>query len=252
MPGGELRCAVRPLEGFSGSSATVGSLVPSPHTEASTGRGKDMSINTANHRLATRASAAPSECGAQPSSRARRRALLALAGAALTFLTSVEAAPANADSTLAQWQYYEMDPDSCWDAATIDSDFNGYPEDLWFDTDNDCKWDMRIYNTSGGDWFLENMSFDGDENGRPEVVLQDTDQLVGFDYVWYDLDQDGVYESGSTMSAAQADAAATSEDAVLGQQIAEGEFLGTMANMPGFVASPFDPDLKTLTPVGLL
>ncbi len=211
-----------------------------------------MSINTGNHRLATRASTAPSRGDALLPGRARRRALLALAGAALTCLTSVGAAPANADQTSGQWELFDWDADSCSDAAVIDSDFSGYWEDQWFDTDNDCSWDMRVYNTSGGEWFLEEMSFDGDENGLPELLLQDTDQLIGFDYVSYDLDQNGVYESRSTYAEAIANDAATSDNTAVEQQVIEAQNWGIMANLPGFVSNPFDPDLKTITPVGLL
>lgn len=101
------------------------------------------------------------------------------------------AAPADAAGS---WNFVQLDSDWCYDSATLDLEGNGYPNDVWFDLDNDCHWDARVWNTTGGDDFLEHLTYDGDENGRPEYFLWDTDQRVGFDYYLRDLDQNGFWD----------------------------------------------------------
>lgn len=117
-------------------------------------------------------------------------ALLVLAVAA----TVAVALPASA-AAAAQWQLHQTDTDRCWDVMTLDADFNGYSEQAWFDVDNDCRWDTRLYNTRGGDNFAEELSFDMDENGVPEYLMQDVDQRVGFELVYFDLNQNRIYEN---------------------------------------------------------
>lgn len=176
-------------------------------------------------------------------SRATRHVLLVIAGATLSCVVS--AGMASASTGQADWHLYNVDADACSDAATMDSDYNSYSEDQWFDIDNDCRWDARIYNTDGGDWFAEMMSLDMDENDLPEYVLQDTDQRIGFDFVWYDLNQDGVYESTASL----ANVEAVAQDTRLKQSNIEAQNLAMIANMPGFVANL--AELPTIRPQGL-
>jgi hypothetical protein len=117
-------------------------------------------------------------------------ALLALALAA----TIAAALPPSA-AAAAQWQSSQTDGDRCWDASTLDADFNGYAEQIWFDLDNDCRWDTHQYNTRYADNFHEEVSYDMDENGVPEYVIQDIDQRVGFEWAYIDLNQDRRFET---------------------------------------------------------
>jgi hypothetical protein len=121
------------------------------------------------------------------------RIALALAAVAAAATVAVVAPPSAAAA--AQWQLHQTDTDRCWDAMTLDADFNGYDEQVWFDFDNDCRWDTHVYNTRFGDNFYEELSFDLNENGAPEYVLQDVDQRVGFELVYFDLNQDRIYEA---------------------------------------------------------
>ena len=109
-----------------------------------------------------------------------------VAGAALA-----ASAPALA---AAGWQFWQLDRDRCYDAATLDADGNGNSEQLWYDLDNDCSWDTHVYNTRGWDTLLEETTYDMNEDGAPEYLLQDINQRVGFEYVYLDRDQDGRYD----------------------------------------------------------
>src|SRR5262245_30153203 len=84
---------------------------------------------------------------------------LALSGSAL------------AAGTAASWKLHQLDADRCWDATSMDADYNGRIENIWYDVDNDCAWDTRIWNSVGGDSFLESMTLDMDEDGRWEYWL---------------------------------------------------------------------------------
>lgn len=94
----------------------------------------------------------------------------------------------------AGWQYWQLDRDRCSDSATLDADANGNADQVWFDLDDDCHWDTHLYNTLGSDALLEEMSYDMNENGAPEYLIQDSNQRVGFEYVYIDRNQDGRYE----------------------------------------------------------
>jgi len=94
----------------------------------------------------------------------------------------------------AQWTYHDHDSDALWDTAAIDRDYNGTYDDLSFDLDNDGSWDSRLYNTRYSDALLEALDYDGDENAEVEIRLLDGDQRVGFDYVYFDLDQNGYWD----------------------------------------------------------
>ena len=97
-------------------------------------------------------------------------------------------------SAAASWQWWNDDSDSCADRATLDANRNGYSEDQWFDLDNDCRVDTRIWNTAGGDWFLEAVKFDMNEDGRWETWAVDTNQAVGYEIAYYDNNGDGYYD----------------------------------------------------------
>lgn len=102
--------------------------------------------------------------------------------------------PAGAATASASWKYWQTDGDRCWDVATMDADFNGQFEDARFDIDNDCRWDARMWNTKAGDDFFEALSFDMDENGVAEYLMLDINQRQGFEWLYIDGNQDGVYE----------------------------------------------------------
>ena len=103
---------------------------------------------------------------------------------ALVAATVALAAPGIASA--AGWKYWQLDTDRCWDATTIDANGNGNYEVSWYDIDNDCRWDMKIWNSVGGDDFAESMTYDMNEDGRWEIWLADNDQQVGFDVVYFD------------------------------------------------------------------
>ncbi len=125
---------------------------------------------------------------------ASRLSRIALALVALVVAGTVAAALPPSAAAAAQWQSYQLDGDRCWDASILDADFNGHAEQVWFDLDNDCRWDTRQYNTRYADNFHEEISYDLDENGVPEYVIQDIDQRVGFEWVYIDLNQDRRFE----------------------------------------------------------
>src|SRR5688572_4649605 len=128
-------------------------------------------------------------------SHSRKLAMLCLAlmlSAVAVALSTAGAASAAA--TGAQWKLWQLDNDRCWDAATMDSNFNGNAEDLRFDIDNDCRWDTRLWNSVGGDHFAESLTFDMNEDGRWEFWLADTNQVEGFEVVYFDDNRDGYYD----------------------------------------------------------
>ena len=112
------------------------------------------------------------------------------------------AGAASAATAAAQWKLWQLDYDRCWDAATMDANFNGNPEDQRFDIDNDCRWDTRLWNSLGGDHFAESMTYDMDEDGRWEIWLADTNQREGFDVVYFDDNRDGYYDRSAYMASA--------------------------------------------------
>ena len=116
------------------------------------------------------------------------RLSLALITAFLVVLATTASASAG------NWQYFDNDADSYWDAAAIDRGGNGYFEDTYFDLDNDGAWDTNLYNTRGSEWLLEVVDYDLDENDEVEARLTDGDQRVGFDYLFVDLDQNGAWD----------------------------------------------------------
>ncbi len=122
-----------------------------------------------------------------------RRIATTAAGLALTAAASMlTATPA----TAADWQLHQLDYDRCYDMATLDTEDNGYANDIYMDLDNDCRWDTRQWNTTGHDSFHERMSFDRDEDGSLNTLLVDTNQRQGFDYVRFDRNDDGYWDTG--------------------------------------------------------
>ena len=150
---------------------------------------------------------------------------VALTGAVLALTLSVVAAVlstagvASAATAAAQWKLWRLDNDSCWDAATMDANFNGNPEDQRFDIDNDCRWDARLWNSVGGDHFAESMTYDMNEDGRWEIWLVDTNQREGFDVVYFDDNRDGYYDRWAYMANA---ASRTLRDAILDNTVVGG------------------------------
>jgi hypothetical protein len=94
----------------------------------------------------------------------------------------------------ASWKHWQLDGDRCYDAATFDGNGNGYAEVTWYDMDNDCDWDTKVWNTYGSDAFAEAMTFDAHEDGRWDIWLVDTDQQVGHEIAYFDDNGDGYYD----------------------------------------------------------
>ncbi len=113
-------------------------------------------------------------------------AAVVLAGVMATTVLPAEAS--------GDWIYFNVDADRCNEIALMDADGNGFFEDQWFDTDNDCSFDTRLWNTTGSDNFLEAMTFDMNEDGNWEVWHVDTDQRVGFEVAYFDDTGDGFYD----------------------------------------------------------
>ena len=111
---------------------------------------------------------------------------------ALVAATLALVAPGAAEA--ASWKYWQVDNDRCWDATTLDSNANGYADVTWYDMDNDCDWDTKVWNTYGGDNFAEAMTYDAGEDGRWDIWLVDTDQQVGHEVAYFDDDGDGYYD----------------------------------------------------------
>lgn len=131
--------------------------------------------------------------------RIRRLVQLIVAGAVAAAITTT-ATPVHA---AAKWQYWELDNDAWSDAATIDRDGNGNSEEVWFDADNDRRWDAHVWNTAGNDDLLENASIDANEDGSPDLLLVDTDQRIGFDVYYRDGDGDGQWDTTQPVPAVQ-------------------------------------------------
>jgi hypothetical protein len=123
-------------------------------------------------------------------------------------------------SAAASWKYWQLDGDRCSDSTTLDASFNGNYEVAWFDLDNDCRWDTKIWNSVGGDDFAESMTYDMNEDGRWEFWLVDTNQRVGFDVVYFDDNADGYYDRWAPMAA--------SRSMTLAEVLGQGSFGGTI------------------------
>lgn len=127
----------------------------------------------------------------------RLTAVVALAATALGAL-GFAASPASA---AASWQFHQTDTDWCYDAATIDANYNGFSEQTWFDLDNDCRWDTAVWNSYGADNFAESATYDMNEDGRWETWLHDNNQVAGFDVAFYDDNGDGYYDRFANLAA---------------------------------------------------
>lgn len=123
-------------------------------------------------------------------SRAARFATVAVATLLTLLATSV-----TATATAAEWQRFDLDADNYYDVMGIDRDGSGRFEDIYFDLDDDGRWDTNMYNTRFSDSFLEVLDFDMDENEEVEARLRDADQREGFDYILVDRDQNGRWDS---------------------------------------------------------
>jgi hypothetical protein len=124
--------------------------------------------------------------------RSRARRLVAVAAASLLTML-VTAAGAHAQG--GAWQSLDSNGDGYYDATAQDSDGNGNFDNAWFDLDKDGWWDTQMFNSRYSDALLEILNFDMDENGEVEIQMRDGDQRVGFDYVLFDRDQDGYWDT---------------------------------------------------------
>lgn len=120
-----------------------------------------------------------------------RTARWAATTAALTAVAVVTFVPAGAAHAAATWQYWETDGTVCNDSATLDANYNGNYEEIWFDSDNDCKWDIHMFDINRSDWLMEAVTFDMNEDGRPEYWAVDTNQAVGYETLYIDDNGDG-------------------------------------------------------------
>jgi hypothetical protein len=110
-----------------------------------------------------------------------------------------------ATASAAGWQYAQTDSDRHWDAASVDRNGNGLIDDAWFDLDNDGRWDSRIFNSRFGDELLETAIYDMNENDVAEFKLLDTDQRVGFEYLYVNRNQDGYWDFRRVIPGSSAD-----------------------------------------------
>ena len=117
------------------------------------------------------------------------------AGVQLAFVTVAALLATTGTATAGEWRFYDNDADDWNDIAAIDRDNSGELDDIYFDLDNDSRWDTNMYNKRGtSGWLLEYLDFDMDENDEVEAQLRDGDQRVGFDYILVDRDQDGYWD----------------------------------------------------------
>ena len=116
-----------------------------------------------------------------------------LSGATLGMAMAIGVATTPA-SAAAAWQYHYLDADRYADAATMDADGNGNPEQIWFDLDDDGRWDTHIYNNRGGDALLEVLTFDRDEDRTVEYMVVDTNQREGFELAYINLNDDNAWD----------------------------------------------------------
>ena len=93
----------------------------------------------------------------------------------------------------------------------------------WFDLDNDCRWDTKLWNSAYGDDFAESLTYDMNEDGRWEIWLADNDQRVGFDVVYFDDNADGYYDRWTPMPSA-----AVGRSMSLAEVLGQGSFGGTI------------------------
>ncbi len=128
------------------------------------------------------------------SARSRRRWLRRSAVVTMGLTTMGSLALASPAYAYESWQLYQVDGDACYDVATMDADGNGFFEEAWFDLDNDCRWDTRVWNSVGADNFAESATFDMDEDGYWETWVADNDQREGFDVAYFDDNHDGRYD----------------------------------------------------------
>ena len=120
-----------------------------------------------------------------------KRTILALAAALVAAVFALATAD---DASAANWRWWQLDNDRCWDASTLDANGTGYWEVAWYDLDNDCRLDTKLWNSAGGDAFAESMTYDLNEDGRWELWLVDTDQRTGHEIVFFDDNADGYYD----------------------------------------------------------
>jgi hypothetical protein len=112
---------------------------------------------------------------------------------------------ATATASAAGWRYAETDGDRLWDAVYLDSNDNGLIEDIRFDLDNDTRWDTRMFNSAYGDGLLETANFDMNENGVTEYKMLDTNQRVGFEYLYVNRNDDGYWDFRRIIPGSNAD-----------------------------------------------
>jgi hypothetical protein len=138
--------------------------------------------------------------------------LIGLIAVAFTLATAGEASAAG-------WRYYQLDSDRCWDATTMDANGNGYWETAWYDLDNDCRWDTKLWNSVGGDAFAEAMTYDMNEDGHWEYWLVDTDQRPGHEIVYFDDNADGYYDRWAYVPRAAPDVSLRAQLAQAGSRV---------------------------------
>jgi hypothetical protein len=157
----------------------------------------------------------------------------------LVGLVAVAAVLATAASaSAAGWRSFQVDNDRCWDVTTLDQNGNGYWEVAWYDLDNDCGWDTKIWNSVGGDTFAESLTYDMNEDGRWEAWLVDTDQRAGFEVAYFDDNGDGYYDRWAYVPQAAPDISLRTHLAQMGSTVGgrtrqDGAF-GLVTYMAGF------------------
>jgi hypothetical protein len=137
-------------------------------------------------------------------SRSLRTAIRRITGAVVLSAAiaagSAVVAPAANAATTATWQYFNVDSDRYYDIVAINRNNNGYWDELWYDLDNDNRWDTHMYNTVGGDGLLEELTFNMDEDAYSERLLRDENQQVGYETAFYNTNDDAYWDSSRRIS----------------------------------------------------
>jgi hypothetical protein len=163
----------------------------------------------------------------------RKRTILALAAALVAAAIALATA---GTASAAGWRHFQLDNDRCWDASTLDANGNGYWEVAWYDLDNDCNWDTKLWNSVGGDAFAESMTHDMNEDGRWDMWLVDTDRRPGHEIVYFDDNGDGGYDRWAYVPKAAPDVSLRAHLAGVGSTVGGRASYGGVFGLVNYIA----------------
>ena len=113
--------------------------------------------------------------------------------------------------------------------AVLDGNYNGCYEHVWMDLTNNGRVESHLYNWYGSDCFLEILTIDANENGRPEYWAVDETQRDGFERLYVDTNGDGYWDYSEALDSYTIVGGAPTHDGL-------GGLLLTMARFSGDVA----------------